>query len=1016
MSSQSYGGVGQIKFSKSVGSLELDMSKPPLQLMSLAQVAALQQKSYACYTAGAYKEALVCAEKVYDADTHRTDNLLLLGAIHFQLRNFSESIFYNQQCVRVDPTFSEAYSNLGNALKELGDLTGAIQFYMKAIKLKPRFPDAYNNLASAYMLTGQTQQAMDTYNMALTLHPDMVDAHTNLGNLHKASGDLEKAKQCYLEAIKIKPEFPIAWNNLAGVFKEEGQPNTAVAYYKEAIRLCPEFADAHSNLGNALKETNLLQDAIASYQTAIKLRPDFAIAHGNLGSCYYDLGDFASAIKSFNYAIQLEPNFADAYNNLGNALKEVSRLDEAINAYRSALHLKPDHPHAYNNLGNAMIEKGYIKEAIHCYVTAIRLMPKFSAAHCNLGSVFKEQGKMDQSIAHYLEAIKIDPAFADAFSNLGNAYKETGHLDDAMVCYNKALALEPNYAEAYSNLAATNKDCGKIVEAILLYKKAMEIKPDFGDVIANLFHAMTVVCDWTKREEDFAGLYSLLTEQLAKKGCVPSVQPWHAAAYPLSLSELLQISKRYAARVKMNVALSDASFKFRPKNRNARLKVGYVSSNFGNHPMSQLIQSMFSQHNSARFEVFCYTLSASDGSLSRLKMERDAEHVVDISGLHACEAAELIHNDGIHVLVNLNGYTKGAKNEIFALRPAPIQVALLGHLGSMGADYIDYIVADNIVIPPELTDFYSEKMMYLPHCFAPADHKNSAAHLLDGGDHVTGISAMPNSAPTRAHYGISEDKFVFCNFGQLFKIDPLIFDVWMNLLKRVKNSVLWLLRFPAAGEVNILREARKRGVRESQIVFSDVAPREEHIRRGVLADLFLDTTASNAHTTACDILWSGTPLVTMKGEKMTSRVAASLLRSVGLEEDLVVKSYAEYEELCVSLAEDSDRLFQLRTTLEARRNSCALFDSQRWVRNWETALQMAWRRQESRLPPDHLQVEDKEPVFRDADGSIFDNNNDTNDVTQVEDTEEDLHDIHDASTTSVSNANSRGSSSNYRYN
>lgn len=958
--SKSYGGVGDVKFSKTVSSLNLEMSKPPIMNLTLAQIASFSQKAQECYAMGAYKEALSCCEKIYDADTYRTDNLLLLGATHFQLRNFSECIFYNQQCIRVDPSFAEAYGNLGNALKELGDVKGAVQFYMKAIKLKPRFSDAYNNLASAHLLLGEIAQAKETYTMALTLNPDLVDSHTNLGNLYKSSGDFENAKNCYLEAIRINKDFPIAWNNLAGLFKEEGQITTAIAYYKEAIRLCPEFADAHNNLGNVLKEDdNKIQDAIACYQTAIRLRPDFAIAHGNLGSCYYDLGDFPSAVKSFNYAIQLEPNFPDAFNNLGNALKEQGRIDEAISAYRSALHLKPDHPHAYNNLGNAMIEKGLFKEAIHCYVTAIRLLPRFSAANSNLGSVFKEQGKLEQAVAHYQEAIRIDPTFADAFSNLGNTLRECGSLDDALECYDRAIDLDRNYADAYVNKAALLKDCGKLLEAMGLYRTSLEIKPDNADAFANLIHTMVQICDWSSHDDNFQKLLFQLTTQLASQTTVPSIQPFHSLVYPLSLSELLHIARRYAKRAKMNVSLCESVFKFKSKSKNARLKVGYVSSDFGNHPVSHLMQSVFGLHSKNKFEVYCYSLSPSDRSEWRLKIESEVEHFSDLSQLHNKEAAEQIFADGIHILINLNGYTKGARNEIFALRPAPVQISMFGFCGSMGADYIDYIVSDRTVIPIELSGFYSEKQLNLPHCYLVSDHLQSSP------------TVNSSDAPSRSQYGISDDKFVFCNFNQLYKIDPKTFDVWMNLLKRVNNSVLWLLRFPPAGEMNILREARKRGVREEQIVFTDVASRDEHIRRGFLADLFLDTAVYNAHSTAFDILWSGTPLITLKGEKMASRVAASILSSVGLEKELVCSSLAEYEELAVNLAEDSEKLFSMRTHLENSRRSCAAFDTKRWVRNFELGLISVWKRQEQRLPPDHINVTDEEPVVIVADASIL---------------------------------------------
>ncbi len=833
--------------SRSLGSLDIAMNqKTSSLLIAPSQVNSLVTKAQGLYNSGSYTDCLTLCEKIYDLDTYRTDNLLLIGAVHFQLRNYSESVFYNQQCIRVDPHFAEAYSNLGNALKELGDLKGATQFYLKAVKLKPRYSDAYNNLASSYMLQGQIQQAMETYQMALVLNPNLVDAHTNLGNLYKATGDIENAKQCYLEAIKIKPEFPIAWNNLAGIFKEEGQLSTAVAYYREALRLCPEFADAHSNLGNALKELGQIQDAIASYQTAIRLRPDFAIAHGNLGSCYYDLGDFTAAIKAFNYAIQLEPNFPDAYNNLGNALKEEGRLDEAINAYRAALHLKPDHPHAYNNLGNAMIEKGFIKEAIHCYVTAIRLMPKFSAAHSNLGSVFKEQGKMEQAIAHYLEAIKIDPSFADAYSNLGNAYKEIGQVDEAMSCYNTAIQLEPNYAEAYSNLAAAYKDSGKVADAIQLYRKALDLRPEFGEALANLTHSLLSICDWRSRDDDISKLLALIQVQLStNKNVLPCIQPFHSFLYPFSLSEMLTIARRFASKTKLSVALCDVNFKYRAKGKGMRLRIGYVSSDFNNHPLAHLTQSIFGLHDLTKVEVFCYALTKSDGSSYRLKIEKDAEHFYDVSQLHASEIAQLIHNDHIHVLINLNGYTRGARNEVFALRPAPVQMSLLGYCGTMGADYMQYLVADNVSVPPAYRQYYSEKIIAMPHTYFVNDHRQSCGAYVDP-DELKSV--------TRAQYGISEDKFVFCNFNQLYKIDPDVFRVWMRILKRVSNSVLWLLRFPADAEAHLRREARELGVRDDQLVFSDVATREEHIKRGYLADLFLDTPLCNAHTTACDIL------------------------------------------------------------------------------------------------------------------------------------------------------------------
>lgn len=850
--------------------------------------------------------------------------------------------------VRTDPPCSPA--------SQLGDLNGALQFYLRAIKLKPRFSDAYNNLAGVYVMQGRVSEAIETYQMALVLNPNLVDAHSNLGNLYKAQCRLDEAKRCYLEAIRIKPDFAIAWSNLAGIFKTEGQLDAAVAYYQEAIRLAPTFADAHSNLGNALKEQGCMQEAIVCYNTAIQLRPNFAIAYGNLASCLCDLGQLGDAIRTFRYAIQLDPSFHDAYNNLGNALRQVGHLDEAIDKFRTALRLKPDHPHAYNNLGNAMRDKGHVKEAVHFYLTALRLMPKFAAAHSNLGSVFKEQGRLDQALAHYREAIAIDPLFADAYSNMGNTYKALDKLPDAIRCYSTAIKLKPGYAYAYSNLASAYKDGGKIEEAIACYKKALELAPDFSEAFANLVHSRLFICDWSSREQDFAGLNSILGEQLEQRSNSPlSVQPFHTLVYPVPLSMMRRIAERYALQTAINVSLEvEGGLSFagwKPPHSletSDRIRLGYVSSDFGHHPLSHLMQSVFGLHDSSRFHTACYALSSSDASSYRRKIESEAALFRDVSGLSAADAARLIHSDGIDILVNLNGYTKGARNEIFALCPAPIQVSFMGFCGTMGASYVPYMIADERVIPPENRSEYSERgIIYMPHSYFVNDYRQSSVGALE-----------PAGRPTRAHYGIPQDKFVFCNFNQVYKIDPDVFRVWCSVLRRVPNSVLWLLRFPPCSEKYLRGAAESHGIARDRLIFTDVASKEEHIARGVLADLFLDTSACNAHTTACDILWAGTPLLTTQGKKMSTRIAASLLHAAGLPE-MVTSSLEEYEERAVMLATDSEALFTMRKHLEEQRMASPLFDTPRWVRNLEEGFTQVLEQHRKGLAPADVHIHEQ---------------------------------------------------------
>lgn len=984
----------------------------------------LLPKAHALYGKGEYEDSIKICDIIYDIDAFRTDNLLLMSSIQFQLRNYSEAVFYAQQCIRVDPNFAEAYSNLGNALKELGDLRAAVQFYNKAIKLKPRFADAYNNLATAHMQLGQIDEAKETYRMALVLDPKLIDAHNNLGNLHKAVGDLETAKHCYLEAIRIKPTFAIAWNNLAGVFRDEGELQTSVAYFKEAIRLVPEFADAHSNLGNVLKDQKEHNEAIKCYQTALKLRPDFAIAHGNIGTCHYEMGDIKAAINAFKYAIQLEPNFPDAHNNLGSALHAEGRLDEAILSFRAALRLKPDHPHAYNNLGNAMKSKGFIKEAMHCFVTAIRLMPRLAPAHNNMGLLLKEQGKLEQGMAHYHEAVSIDPNLADTYCNMGNAYKDLGRMEDAIKCYDSALALKPDFAEVYGNLGSAYKESGMIEEAIEAFRRALQLRPVFPDAFANHTHTLAMICDWRSRKEDFFRISYQTQQQLAaahtaigrarglshgsSSYCTanasqfsprasptgnslsmietadaadegpafnteeisatngmggvdqwPSVQPFHSLLYPFSLLELMQIAQRYAAKAELSVSLVEHRKCYKPRNAVQKITVGYVSSDFGNHPISHQLLSVFKMHNRDNFHIIGYGITPDDSSYWRKSIEMSCDEFRDISSLSVEESCRVIRNDQVLILIDLNGYTKNARTAIFALKPSPVQIHFMGFPGTMGADFYDYIIADPVVIPEAFRMYYREKILYMPHSFVVNDHKQAYPGVLSKERKLT-----------REKYGLDEDKFVFCNFNQLYKIGPEIFDVWMRILKRVPNSILWLLRWPGLAEANLLQEAKKRGIREDQIFFSNVVPKQEHINRGYLADLALDTPVCNAHTSACDILWSGTPLLTLPGDRMVSRVSASILTAAGMNE-LICSSFAQYEEMAVTLALDVDKLYQLRRRLESSRTNSAAFDTQRYVKNLEAGFQAIWKRYEDGLPPDYVFVEDSSPVTTDVSDSLF---------------------------------------------
>ncbi|KAJ6797840.1 putative UDP-N-acetylglucosamine--peptide N-acetylglucosaminyltransferase SEC [Iris pallida] len=929
----------------SLSGFSLRPSDPPADANSSVQIVnqievddethlALAHQSY---KVGNYQQALEHSNLIYEKNPQRTDNLLLLGAIYYQLQNFDMCIARNEEALAIDPQFAECYGNMANAWKEKGNIDLAIRYYLTAIELRPNFCDAWSNLASAYTRKGRLNEAAQCCRQALALNPRMVDAHSNLGNLLKAQGLIQEAYNCYVEALRIQPTFAIAWSNLAGLFMETGDLHRALLYYKEAVKYKPTFADAYLNQGNVYKALRMPQEAIMCYQRALQSRPNYAMAYGNIASTYYEQGQLDLSILHYKQALTCDPGFVEAYNNLGNALKDAGKVEEAMNCYRSCLAFQPNHPQALTNIGNIYMEQNMMSAAASCYMTTLSITTGLAAPFSNLAIIYKQQGNYAEAIACYNEVLRIDPLAADGLVNRGNTFKEIGRVSDAIQDYIRAVSIRPTMAEAHANLASAYKDSGHVDQAILSYKQALLLRPDFPEATCNLLHTLQFVCDWEDRESKFAEVEGIIRRQI-KLSVLPSVQPFHAIAYPTDPMLALEISRKYAAHCMVIASRFGLPALTRPlplpvksEGGNTRLKIGYVSSDFGNHPLSHLMGSVFGMHDRENVEVFCYALSQNDGTEWRLRIQSEAEHFIDVSSMSSDAIVRMINEDKIQVLVNLNGYTKGARNEIFAMQPAPIQVSYMGFPGTTGATYIDYLVTDEFVSPTRFSHIYSEKLVHLPHCYFVNDYKQKNLDVLD-----------PVCRHKRSDYGLPEDKFIFACFNQLYKMDPDIFNTWCNILKRVPNSALWLLRFPAAGERRLREYAKKQGVREDQIIFTDVAMKNEHIRRGALADLFLDTPLCNAHTTGTDVLWAGLPMITLPLEKMATRVAGSLCLATGVGEEMIVSSTKEYEEKAVAFAQNPLKLQALRNKLKASRLTCPLFDTTRWVRNLERAYFKMW--------------------------------------------------------------------------
>jgi protein O-GlcNAc transferase len=642
-----------------------------------------------------------------------------------------------------------------------------------------------------------------------------------------------------------------------------------------------------------------------------------------LGATCKRLGRADEAERAFRNACRADPRSPDAHNNLGVALKELGRADEAAACYRQAIALRPDYAVAHNNLGNALYELGRLDEAAGHFARACRIAPDYAEALYNLGVALAALGRFEDAVKAYRSANAARPGNAETLNNLGNALYGLGRTGEAVERYREAIAARGEFADAHYNLGVALKDLGNRPEAVESLERALALRPGYTDAIVLKLHQQANMCDWRAIDAFEAVKETLATED--------GTNPFPLLAFEDRPERQAQRSRAYAERSFRRAALPTAA---RPERRPERLRVGYFSADFHDHATLYLMSGLPRLHDRSRFEVFAYSYGATRTGAMRDRLEADADRFFDVADMPDRAVAELARSHGIDIAVDLKGYTQFARTGIFAWRPAPIQVNYLGYPGTMAADFMDYIVADPVVVPDAERAHYSEAAIFLPHSYQPNDDTRT-------------ISDAPTA---RADFGLPEKGFVFCCFNNNYKIRRREFDIWMRLLARLDGSVLWLLRSNEWAEANLRREADARGIDPARLVFAAPLPHDEHLARHRHADLFVDTFNYNAHTTASDALWARLPVVTLAGRQFAARVAASLLTAAGLPE-LIAETEDAYERLILGLATDAGRLAAVRDRLAAARAGCPLFDTEAYTRDFERALEAAYDRYLKGLPP-----------------------------------------------------------------
>lgn len=612
----------------------------------------------------------------------------------------------------------------------------------------------------------------------------------------------------------------------------------------------------------------------------------------------------------------------------GLALHEKRQIEAALDRYQASLRQHPKFAEAYHAAGIAHRDMGNFEAALEALGTAVILKPDHINAHMNTGELLYSLGRYGEAVKFLQNAIHLDPDNIEAYNRLGQCLHKLFLFPQAVRAYEAALRIDPDAAGVCHNLALARTMLGDRPGAAPLLRKALEQAPESLLTLSYLAANKMHLCDWDGIEAQSREIVSAVTE---KRGvCDPFIFQSLPSA-PGNMEQFICATSNATISKKLRESAGPGSVRrfIHTPAQAEKLRIGYVSMDFRSHPMAYLMMDVLKKHDRGRFEVYAYSYGPPDDSPERRQFMESADHFIDVQNLTDAEAAERIYQDRINILIDRKGYTYGARLGIFAARPAPIQVNYLAYGGTMGAGYIDYIVLDEFVVPPGQQQFYSERLVYLPHTYQPNSLRPVAEHT-----------------PSRAGCGLPETGIVFCCFNQTYKITPGVFDVWMRILDRVPGSVLWLLKPGEETASNLRREAEARGMNPERLVFAPKVPQAEHLARHRQADIFLDTLVVNALTTASDALLMGCPVITCPGQTFVSRGAGSILRALEMPE-LITESLTEYEDLAVRLASSPGDLRKLRGKIARKRKTAPLFDSTGYTRHLDAAFQEMWRLHQS---------------------------------------------------------------------
>jgi predicted O-linked N-acetylglucosamine transferase (SPINDLY family) len=803
-----------------------------------------------------------------------------------------------------------------------GELARAEQLCEQVLGLHGDLPDALLLRGAIEVQTGRTAQGAASVDRAIQGDPSRPAAHALLGDALRSLNRSREALDSYAAALRLAPQLASAQLGRGNALLDEGRPLDALASFDAVLDGLPNDAEALFGRGTALLRLQRCEEAVTSFDRAIAVRPRYAAAFSNRGGALVRLKRHAPALQSFDAAVAIDPTFAEAWYNRGCVLRELRQSEDALHALDRASQLRAEYVEAALGRGRVLLDLRRPREALAAFEQALQWRADSLEALRGRGDALLALGKPAEALAAHEQALQLDSRDAHSHNSRGNSLRVLKRYAEAIEAYDTALRVDANDASVHYNRGtAFALWGGHPDETMASYERALDLNPEFDYLTGALWFVRRNRADWSA-ESPAATAERIVGPVLDGRRVVA---PFHGLSFTDSAAVQLRCAATYAAdRCSARTPVRP----FAPY-RHQRIRVAYVSPDFREHAVSYLMAGVLERHDPERFEVIGISLRPAEPTAFGRRIERAFHRFIDASALSDDDVVELLRTLEVDIAVDLCGFTDGFRTQIFAQRAAPVQVNYLGFPGTLGAPFMDYLIADAFVIPREAQRHYAEHIVYLPHCFQANDDRRSTEDF----------------DLTRRQAGLPQEAFVFCCFNNTCKINPRMFDIWMRLLDRTAGSVLWLLGPDESVRDHLRREAAARGIARQRLVFAERLPHAEHSSRLELADLFLDTLPFNAGATASDALWAGLPLLTCAGEAYAARMAGSLLQAIGLPE-LITRSLEDYEARALELAARPEELAALRRRLHHNRSREPLFDTDRFRRHLEAAYAEMWLRHE----------------------------------------------------------------------